>query len=112
VLLMGHARGAYWYGSQLSIEEARRLCPHNNATSLQVTAAVLAGVIYAMEHPRLGMVEPDDLDYARILAICTPYLGTMVGSYSDWSPVEDRGQLFPESFDADDPWQFPNFRVV
>ena len=112
VLLMGHARGAYWYGSQLSVEEARRLCPHNNATSLQVTAAVLAGVIYAMENPRLGVVEPDDLDYARILAICTPYLGAVVGSYSDWTPVEDRGQLFPESFDADDPWQFPNFRVV
>ena len=112
VLLMGHARGAYWYGSQLSIEEARRLCPHNNATSLQVTAAVLAGVIYAMENPRLGVVEPDDLDYARILAICAPYLGAVVGSYSDWTPVEDRGQLFPESFDADDPWQFPNFRVV
>jgi homospermidine synthase len=112
VLLMGHAQGAYWYGSQLSIEEARRLCPHNNATSLQVTVAVLAGVIYAMEHPRLGLVEPDDLDYARMLDICTPYLGTVVGSYSDWTPVVDRGQLFPESFDADDPWQFPNFRVV
>ena len=25
VLLMGHARGAYWYGSRLSIDEARRL---------------------------------------------------------------------------------------
>ena len=48
VLLMGHARGAYWYGSQLSIEDARALCPHNNATSLQVTAAVLGGVIWAM----------------------------------------------------------------
>ncbi|HEX3993463.1 MAG TPA: saccharopine dehydrogenase NADP-binding domain-containing protein, partial [Acetobacteraceae bacterium] len=39
VLLMGHSRGAYWYGSRLSIDEARRLVPHNNATSLQVTAA-------------------------------------------------------------------------
>ena len=26
VLLMGHKKGAYWYGSQLSIEEARELC--------------------------------------------------------------------------------------
>ena len=23
VLLMGHAKGAYWYGSQLTIDEAR-----------------------------------------------------------------------------------------
>jgi homospermidine synthase len=34
VLLMGHAKGAYWYGSRLSIDEARKLVPHNTATSL------------------------------------------------------------------------------
>lgn len=45
VLLMGHKRGAYWYGSRLSIEDARRLAPLNNATSLQVTAAVLSGMV-------------------------------------------------------------------
>ena len=31
VLLYGHARNAYWYGSQLSIEETRRLAPYQNA---------------------------------------------------------------------------------
>ena len=51
VLLMGHKRGAYWYGSQLSIHEARRLCPHNNATSLQVNAPALGAVIWAMRNP-------------------------------------------------------------
>jgi homospermidine synthase len=112
VLLMGHSLGAYWYGSQLSIEEARLLCPHNNATSLQVTVAVLAGVIYAMENPSLGVVEPDELDFARILDICNPYLGKVVGQYSDWTPLLDRGRLFPEVVDATDPWQFVNFRVV
>jgi homospermidine synthase len=112
VLLMGHSLGAYWYGSQLSIEEARLLCPHNNATSLQVTVAVLAGVIYAMEHPDLGVVEPDELDFERILEVCNPYLGTVVGRYSDWTPLLDRGRLFPEVVDASDPWQFVNFRVV
>jgi homospermidine synthase len=45
LLLMGHSRGAYWYGSRLSIEQARALVPHNNATSLQVTAAVLGGTV-------------------------------------------------------------------
>ena len=80
VLLMGHEKGAYWYGSQLSIAQARALCPYNNATSLQVTAAVLAGVIWAMENPRAGVVEADELDHARILEICVPYLGTMLGA--------------------------------
>jgi homospermidine synthase len=112
VLLMGHAKGAYWYGSQLSIEDARALCPHNNATSLQVTAAVLAGVIWAMENPRAGVVEADEIDHARILDISAPYLGTMLGAYSDWTPLLKRGELFAEDVDATDPWQFKNFRVV
>src|ERR1700730_12932549 len=32
VLLYGHAKNAYWYGSQLSVEETRRLAPYQNAT--------------------------------------------------------------------------------
>jgi homospermidine synthase len=112
VLLMGHAKGAYWYGSRLSIDEARKLVPHNNATSLQVTAAVLAGVIWAIENPRAGIVEADSLDHARVLEITRPYLGEVVGVYSDWTPLQDRGRLFAEAVDAECPWQFKNFRVA
>ncbi|WP_431269079.1 homospermidine synthase [Dankookia sp. P2] len=112
VLLMGHKKGAYWYGSRLTIEQARGLVRHNNATSLQVTVAVLAGVIWAMENPRQGLVESDELDHARILEICAPYLGELVGVYSDWTPLQDRAALFPEDIDASDPWQFSNIRVA
>jgi homospermidine synthase len=112
VLLMGHSRGAYWYGSRLSIEEARRLVPHNNATSLQVTAAVLAGIVWAIEHPTAGVVEADQLDHSRVLEISGPYLGEVVGEYSNWTPLRDRGSLFPEPVDTDCPWQFGNFRVT
>lgn len=112
VLLMGHEKGAYWYGSVLSIDEARQLVPHNNATSLQVTVAVLSGMIWAIENPRAGLVEADHLDHARIMEISRPYLGKMVGAYTDWTPLQDRGKLFAEDIDTDDPWQFKNFRVV
>jgi len=112
VLLAGHKRNAYWYGSQLSIGEARELVAHNSATSLQVTVAVLSGMIWAMENPRRGIVEPDEIDYARNLAICMPYLGTVVGEYTDWTPLTGRGQLFAEDLDTTDPWQFKNVRVV
>jgi len=112
VLLMGHAKGAYWYGSRLSIEQARALAPHNNATSLQVTAAVLGGLVWAMRNPNAGVVEADHLDHAEVLAVAEPYLGDMIGAYSDWSPLLDRGRLFPEVLDTADPWQFQNFRVV
>jgi homospermidine synthase len=112
VLLMGHKKGAYWYGSQLDIDETRKLTPYNNATSIQVCAPVLSGIIWALENPDLGIVEADEMDFARNLEICMPYLGPVVGKYSDWTPLAERGQLFPEDIDKTDPWQFKNFRVV
>jgi homospermidine synthase len=112
VLLMGHKRGAYWYGSQLSIHEARRLCPYNNATSLQVNAPALGAVIWAIRNPNAGVVEPDDLDFRTVLDVSMPYLGPVVGVYSDWTPLQDRAKYYPEDVDASDPWQFKNFLVV
>jgi homospermidine synthase len=111
VLLAGHKKGAYWYGSQLSIDEARKLCPYNTATSLQVCVAVLSGMVWAMENPNAGIVEPDEMDFRRNLEICMPYLGPVVGEYSDWTPLTDRESLFPEDLDKSDPWQFKNVLV-
>mgnify|MGYP000950071412 CR=1 FL=1 len=112
VLLAGHRRNAYWYGSQLGIEEARRLAPYNSATSLQVTVAVLSGMVWAMENPNRGVVEPDELDFRRNLEVCMPYLGPVVGEYTDWTPLTDRERLFAEDLDKSDPWQFKNVRVL
>jgi homospermidine synthase len=111
VLLAGHKKNAYWYGSQLAIDEARKLAPHNNATSLQVTVSCLSGMIWAMENPNAGLVEPDEIDYQRNLDIMAPYLGTVSGTYTDWTPLHDRERLFPEDLDKTDPWQFKNVRV-
>jgi homospermidine synthase len=111
VLLAGHRKNAYWYGSQLGIEEARKLAPFNSATSLQVTIAALSGVIWAMENPNRGLTEPDEMDWKRCLEICMPYLGPVVGAYTDWTPLTDRERLFPEDIDKSDPWQFKNVRV-
>ena len=111
VLLGGHKKNGYWYGSQLSIDAGRKLAPHNSATTLQVTIAVLAGVVWAMENPNRGVVEPDEMDYQRCLEICMPYLGPVVGKYTDWTPLSDRERLFPEDIDKSDPWQFKNVRV-
>jgi homospermidine synthase len=112
VLLAGHAKGAYWYGSRLTIGEARELAPHNNATSLQVTAAVLGGLVWAIENPDRGLVEPEEMDHERVLQVAAPYLGELAGAFTDWNPLQGRGQLFPEDIDPEDPWQFKNIRVV
>lgn len=111
VLLYGHDKNAYWFGSQLSVEETRQLAPHQNATGLQVTSAVLAGMVWAMENPEMGIVEADEMDFARCLQVQLPYLGPVNGFYTDWTPLTDRGVLFPEEVDASDPWQFRNVIV-
>ena len=73
------AKNAYWYGSQLSIEETRRIAPYQNATGLQVTSAVLAGMVWALENPKAGIVEADEMDYRRCLEVQRPYLGPVDG---------------------------------
>jgi homospermidine synthase len=111
VLLYGHKKNAYWFGSQLSIEETRLLAPYQNATGLQVSSAVLAGMVWALENPKAGIVEADDMDYRRCLEVQLPYLGPVVGVYTDWTPLTNRPGLFPEDIDTSDPWQFRNVLV-
>jgi len=112
VLLMGNAKGAYWFGSRLTIEQARELAPHNSATSLQVVAGILGGMAWALRNPDCGVVEPDDIDDQLVMEIAAPYLGDLVGVYGDWTPLKERSGLFEEPCDQDDPWQFLNFRVT
>jgi homospermidine synthase len=111
VLLYGHARNAYWYGSQLSIEETRVLAPYQNATGLQVSSAVLAGMVWALENPEAGIVEADEMDHERCLEVQSPYLGPVKGYYTDWTPLTDRPGLFAEDIDPNDPWSFRNVLV-
>lgn len=111
VLLMGNEKGTYWFGSRLSIQQARELAPYNNATSMQVVAGVMAGMVWVLRNPDSGLVEPDDVDHELVLEIASPYLGELIGVYSDWTPIRDRVRLFSEKIDNSDPWQFTNFRV-
>jgi homospermidine synthase len=111
VLLMGNPKGAYWFGSRLTIEQARALAPHNSATSLQVVAGILGGMVWALRNPDCGVVEPDDIDDQLVMEVAAPYLGELAGVYGDWTPLKERSALFDEPRDLDDPWQFLNFRV-
>ncbi len=111
VLIYGHARNAYWYGSQLSVEETRRIAPYQNATGMQVSSAVVAGMVWALENPEAGIVEADEMDFRRCLEIQSPYLGPVNGYYTGWTPLSGRPGLFPEDIDTSDPWQFRNVLV-
>jgi homospermidine synthase len=111
VLFMGNPKGVYWFGSRLSIGQARDLAQYNTATSLQVVAGILGGMVWALRNPDAGLVEPDDLDHETVLEIATPYLGEVTGVWGDWTPLQGRSPLYAEEADAEDPWQFLNFRV-
>jgi homospermidine synthase len=64
-----------------------------------------------MNHPEAGVVDPDEMGFEVVMEVALPYLGEMVGVYTDWTPLEHRGTLFPEDLDWDDPWQFKNILV-
>jgi len=111
ILLLGENSG-WWYGSQLGIEEARRLVPGTNATAIQVAAGVVSAAVWAARHPDRGYREPEDLPHEEILEIALPWLGPMVSTPTDWSPLAQRADLFEEDWVVkNDPWQFANFRI-
>lgn len=115
VLLMGHGLTSWWTGSQLDIHEARRLVPGQNATTLQVAAAALGGLVYMIRHPRKGILVPDELPHEEILDVAGPYLGKCPSLQTNWTPFDSRSRLFSKwgapAVDEADLWQFASFAV-
>ena len=114
-LIMGHGYNAWWTGSALSIEESRRLVPHQNATTMQVAISVVAASMWMIEHPAEGVKVPDELPHDTILNIAKPWLGKFISTRSDWTPLRDytcafKGYNQPD-IDVKDPWQFKNFLI-
>ena len=110
VLLLGDDFGM-WHGSQLDINEARKLIPGENATSLQVVANIMGTMMWAIYNPRKGYTEPEDMDWKFILEQAMPYLGPVPFKESDWRPEEDKNELFKRPFNKKHPNALENFRV-
>ena len=53
-LIMGHPFKSWWWAADLSIEESRRLVPHQNATTMQVAISVVAAAMWMIENPDRG----------------------------------------------------------
>ena len=115
-LIMGHDYKSWWVGSDLSIEESRRLVPHQNATTMQVAISVVGASMWMMENPNEGVCVPDELPHDYILRIAKPYLGRWISKASDWTPLKNRDTTFDgyvkPDLDRKDPWQFKNFLVT
>lgn len=114
-LLMGHDFNSWWIGSLLDIKEARRLVPHQNATTLQVAIGMIAAVCWMIRNPKQGVCLPDHLPYKEILRIAKPYLGPFVSRAVNWTPLKDRKNTFLDYGaripNPEDVWQFTTFLV-
>ncbi len=112
-LLMGHKYNSWWCGSILSIEESRKLVPHQNATTMQVAIGVVSAAMWMIENPNKGMRLADDIPHDYILDIAEPYLGELASVQSDWTPASNYQVFFkenPESkLDTKNMWSFHNF---
>jgi homospermidine synthase len=115
-LIMGHPYNSWWCGSDLSIEESRRLVPHQNATTMQVAISVVAACMWMIENPQRGVCVPDDLPHDYVLGISKPYLGKFISVASDWTPLKYYSNYFggfnEPHLDLNDPWQFKNFLIT
>ncbi len=115
-LIMGHPYNSWWIGSILSIEESRRLVPHQNATTMQVAISVVAATMWMILNPNEGVCVPDDLPHDFVLKVSKPYLGRFVSVPSDWTPLKHYKNYFKgyndPAIDPDDVWQFKNFLIT
>jgi homospermidine synthase len=112
-LIMGHKYNSWWTGSILSIDESRKLVPHQNATTMQVAIGIVSSIVWMIENPEEGVCVPDELPHDYILKIAKPYLGSLVSEASDWTPFKNYQVLFKENpgayLDKKNPWAFKNF---
>jgi homospermidine synthase len=112
-LIMGHKYNSWWTGSVLSIEESRKLVPHQNATTVQVAIGVVAAAMWVINNPHKGVCLPDRLPYDYVLRAAKPYLGKFISEASDWTPFKNYQIFFKENptlvLDKKNPWCFKNF---
>ncbi|MFM8220688.1 MAG: hypothetical protein ACKOJF_17365, partial [Planctomycetaceae bacterium] len=92
-----------------SIDEARKLLPGQNATTLQVAASVLGAVSWMIRNPRSGVRLPDELPDDEILAVAESYLGIVPSLPLDWVPTAPGG--VPGDHRQDAAWQFDRFLI-
>ena len=115
-LVMGHPLNSWWCGSDLSIEESRRLVPHQNATTMQVAIAVVAACMWMIENPAPGRVRARR-PAARLRARDQQAVPRQVHLDALRLDAAEallqllRGYNRPQ-LDTSDPWQFKNFLIT
>lgn len=109
VLFMSPKYGKWWTGSDLDIETSRKLIPHQNATVVQVSPSVIAGIIYALQNPNISPIFPEDMNSQYIMdKFIKPYLGKWISKPVVWEP-STKG--LPEKYKKEKNFVFQRFLV-
>jgi len=116
-LLMGHDYKSWWIGSVLDIHEARKLLPHQSATTLQVGISFISAMMWMIRNPTNGVRVPDELPHKEILQPCYAYLGKFISQPVNWDPIksfkeEEHVEYLDRPLPKDeDMWLFSSFLV-
>ena len=102
VLVMGHPYRSWWTGMLTSIDEARAVAPHQNATTVQVAASILGALDWMLRRPSEGVRVPDELPWREVLDVAVPYVGTTWSGPIDWDPVSTHADWF-DAYSGRDP---------
>lgn len=102
---------ALWHGSHTTIEDARKLLPGESATSIQVAGHMIATIVWMINNPNEGYVEPEALPHEEILAITDQYWAPIATVMSDWNPQKKVNKLFDREYNKENPFCLDNFRV-
>ncbi|MBN3751656.1 homospermidine synthase [Paraburkholderia sp. Tr-20389] len=98
VFVMSGRGRSVWLGSALSIDQARELAAHNNATSLQVVSSIIAGMQWMLDHPDEGIVESERLDHEATYERARPYWEPIQCVITSWQPEGSAGALTFDEF--------------
>ncbi|HEF4758520.1 TPA: saccharopine dehydrogenase NADP-binding domain-containing protein [Pseudomonas putida] len=98
IFLISTKYKSFWFGSNLSIGKARKMAKYNNATSLQVTSSIIAGMKWAQQNPESGVLESEKLDWQFIYDFAEQYWQPIVAQETNWKPNSSCNKLTFRNF--------------
>ena len=79
--------GNWWIGSIQSVAECREICNGPSPVTSLVTAGVFTGIMYAFNHPALGVIHPDHMNEDESMDLTLPYWYPLKSFHvPEWKP--------------------------
>ena len=77
---------AFWAGTIVRDNFAKKISPEINATTVQVACGVLAGINHILKYPKSGVKFPEELDTKEIFDLVSPWLSEIRWEWLSFVP--------------------------